>query len=125
MGLSTIEELRDVIDVELEPQPSKTDAVLAALRAKSAPAPAIEPETASIPAANDPGAAPGEPELPPAQVPPARPAMPYAAVREQLDQAVSLELLDQAAVNIELVVSTKQQRELGEYYKVRRATLQG
>jgi len=52
MGLPTVEELRDVIDIEAEPQaPTKTDAVAAALRARLAPDTvlvAASPETINI-----------------------------------------------------------------------------
>ena len=126
MGLATVEEIRDVIDVEPEPTKSKTDAVLSALKGRidglkeklaPEPAPAVEvpqepPQEAPPPFALDPDAT----------APLERPTMSYAAVREQLDNAGNRDALDQAAIHIELV-DAGQRKELVEYYKARKAAL--
>jgi len=122
MGLATVEEIRDVIDVEPQPAKSATDAVLSTLRGrldKEAP-PAVEvPQEA-------PQEAPQEEQSPfaldPDGMPHERPTMSYAAVREQLDNAGNRDALDQAAVHIELV-DAGQRKELVEYYKARKAAL--
>jgi len=126
MGLATVEEIRDGIDVEPQPEKSKTDAVLSALKGRidglkeklaPEPAPAVEvpqepPQEAPPPFALDPDAT----------APLERPTMSYAAVREQLDNAGNRDALDQAAIHIELV-DAGQRKELVEYYKARKAAL--
>jgi len=127
MGLATVEEIRDVIDVEPQPEKSKTDAVLSSLRGrldKEAP-PAVEvpqeapkaPQDAPPPFALDPDAPA------PAAAPLERPTMSYAAVREQLDNAGNRDALDQAAIHIELVSDAGQRKELVDYYKARKAAV--
>jgi len=119
MGLATVEEIRDVIDVEPQPAKSATDAVLSTLRGrldKEAP-PAVEvpqeaPQEAPPPFALDPEAV-GNPA--------GRPLMSYAAVREQLDNAGNRDALDQAAVHIELVFDAVQRKELVDIYKALKA----
>jgi hypothetical protein len=115
MGLQTVEELREVIEVDAYPAPTKTDAVLAALKARTPAAPTIDTAGEVLP--------PAAPEI---QVPPQAdpPRMSYATVREQLDSASDVDQLDQAAAHIELVSPAKQQKELTEYYRTRRATME-
>lgn len=86
--------------------PTRGAAGLKAAAGKAATKPARDPET-------------GEGE----KLPDDRPTLSYATVREQIDQAKNREALDQAASNIELVVSLPQQKELADYYKARRAEL--
>ena len=131
MGLATVEEIRDVIDVEPQPAKSATDAVLSTLRGRlDKEAPHIDQEQATGPVpANLPPAVEVPQEAPPpfaldpdATQPLERPTMSYAAVREQLDNAGNRDALDQAAIHIELV-DAGQRKELVEYYKARKAAL--
>jgi len=118
MGLATVEEIRDVIDVEPQPAKSATAAILDTLRSRldreaaaAVEVPQEAPQEAPLPFALDPEA--------PAPV--ERPTMSYAAVREQLDAAGNREVLDQAAVHIELVADAGQRKELVDIYKALKA----
>lgn len=117
MGLQTVEELRDVIDVDPEVThgaTNKTDAIAAVLRARQ------QANAGEVIDAGTGEVTEGEKgPIPPTD----KATLPYATVRAQLDSATTIEVLDMAAANIELVVSLPQQKELNEYYKERKAAL--
>ena len=94
--------------------PARGAAGLKAAAAKGAPAPAAAQAPAPEPAASD-AAPPPSPE---------RPTLSYAHVRAKLDAAKTRDALDEAAAEIALVVSVKQQGELTELYKAAVAALE-
>lgn len=90
MGLQTIEEIRDVVDIDITPDAStKTDAVTAALKAKLAPAidAPHEPEPAT--------AAPKPKQPAPAQEEPA--PVSFAAIAQLISAATTTDALDEIA----------------------------
>lgn len=103
MGLPTAEEAEDV--VTLTPDQYTVAQVAAGEHATAA------------------AAAPAPPEAP-AQPAPERPTLSYAHVRAKLDAAKTRDALDEAAAEIALVVSVKQQGELTELYKAAVAALE-
>lgn len=131
MGLQTVEELRDVIDVEVEPAQTKTDAVAAALRSKlgvGAPVPDVDPATGEI---TQPAAASNAEPKPEVAAPaansaasPASGGPSYAEVRARLDRAKDGDALDDA---VSLIASLPQHfhGELRELADKRRAALEG
>lgn len=113
MGLQTVEELRDVIDVEPETAaPTKADAVAAALKARLQPPetpqerPAEPQATETPPSAAAPASEPGTGESEAFALDGAPPvALEYAAVREKLERALkrkNRDLLDEAESEIGL-----------------------
>lgn len=109
MGLSTAEEMGDVIDVD--PDGSYT----------------ITTEALRPAATVDAGPTNDEPKpKKPTPKPKADdgPTMTYAQVRAQIESAADLDALDVAASSITAVADDEQQGELSAIYKARRATMQ-
>ena len=97
MGLQTVEELRDVIEVEAEPAPTKAAALAEVLKARLPAA-----EVATVAPTQE--AAPPEPEPQPVAAKPRRTPEPkpvegptYAVVRAAIEKAENADALDLAA----------------------------
>jgi len=121
MGLQTVEELRDVIDIEAEPAPTKAAALASVLQARMAPAQPEVPATAR-PVADPPPPLALEPDLLPAEpVKPAKAAKgggpSYPEVRAMLEKAADAEALETAGS----LISSLPQQFRGELYDLAKA----